>query len=98
MQCCSVAQSYYFLKGVDELPFYPLSQRSFGYRLRLEPTIPLILYPDEKSIHYQIINPDLYDYLIELFPEFVTQSGDFLLQEPSEAFLFEQFIYWFYNA
>lgn len=78
------------------MPYIPLPERSFGYRLRLEPTIPLALYPTRNNIYYQIINPDLYDFLISNLPSKVILSGDIYLDNESARMTFDQLVKLFY--
>lgn len=78
------------------MPFIPLSQRSFGYRLRLEPTIPLAFYPDRSTIYYQIINPDLYDFLASNLPNKLLPKGDFFLDDDNARTNFDLLVDLFY--
>lgn len=78
------------------MPFIPLSQRSFGFSLRLEPTIPIAYYPTRNDIYYQIINPDLYEFLLKFLSDKLTPEGDLFLDDQTSKSSFDQLVDLFY--
>ena len=79
------------------MPYYPLEKRSFGYVFKLVPTIPLVFWKNKNNIIYQIINDELYNYLIPIFFDKLTPEGDFLIPDSESESEFHYWIEEFYK-